>query len=181
MWTTDKGSECGILAFAANLAKALSTGDARRRGHRFLPSTRQSIIESRNNQINVGINLFVITLAEYMEQIGIYDNANPVQKGALQALLMPVIQYRADVLVRDWDVHPIRDRRGRKGRPRDLRQTRPHPGGATPVPQGLDFVGLFERLRGRRVRREAAWRAARDPLHGQRVRQTAGWAAVMAL
>jgi hypothetical protein len=182
LWTTDKGSETGILAFAANLAKRLFTGDASKIGHRFIQSRRQSIIESRNNQINVRMNLYVILLAEYMEEQGLYNNSDPVQKGALQALLVPVIQYRCDLLVSDWDVHTIRHHNQYvKGKPRDLRQTRPHPGGATPVPQGVDFVGLFERLRGRAVRREPEWRAARDPLHGQRLRQTARWAAVMAL
>ena len=74
----------------------------------------------------------------------------------------------------------VRQRRGPAlGRPCYLFREAPHPTGLRHAPPQLDFVRVYERAQGRRLRREPRWAARRDALYGQPARQALRQAAVM--
>ena len=182
VWTTDKGSETHVTAYAVRAAKQWANGGLPPAvpAHKYLDSTQQSIVESRNNSINVTVNLHFKLVVVYMERVlHAYTRTNPQQKGALQALLLPVVQHGLDQLRSAWNAHMVRSAHSNKGIPNRLRRERPHPGPQTMLPIGVDWTVEYENATGSRLRREPSWAAARDPLYGQPQRQAARAAAIM--
>ena len=182
VWTTDCGTETYVTALAARMMKRWANGGATPQvpAHRFLSSTRQSIVESRNNQINTHLCLHAKLTLVFMEEVmGVLDRANPFHKGAIQVLMGAVLQHAANAERRRWDVHPVRNNHGTKGVPRTLRQQRAHPGPRTPMARGVDFVAEYEHACGTSLPREPTWATRRDPLYGQPQSQALRKAAVL--
>ena len=176
-----------MTAYAQHLTSRWASGNAppppnRVRPHRFLPSTRQSIVESRNNQLNDNINLKAKLVLVYMEEVlHILDRTNSHEKGAVQALMSQAMQAGLDGLLRVWDLHPVRTAHRTKGVPWKLREERRYPGVRVPLPANFDMVTSYEAANRKVLRREPTWAAARDPLYGQPARRAARAQAVMAL
>ena len=181
IWTTDKGTETVVTAFAARyIAQQVNASIAR--AHRFLPSTRQSFVERFNGEINVKVNYPLKVVFIYMQHtLRILDMTNPHHIGAIQTLGQQLLQHGDNLLAASWDRHKVRRARGPAiGCPRDLRARKPHPPGRTQVPPGIDFVALYEQSNQRQLRRVPSWAAARDPLFYQPHRQAIRAAAVTA-
>jgi hypothetical protein len=183
VWTTDCGTETYVTALAARLMKRWAVGGVPRiPAHRFLSSTRQSIVESRNNQINTHLCLHAKLCFVYMEDVVfVLDRTNPYHKGAVQVLMGALLQHAANGERERWDLHPVRDSRRTKGKPYVLRGQHPHPGPRTPLTRGIDFVDEYERACGTSLPREPSWASRRDPLYGQPQQQALRKAAVLAI
>ena len=185
VWTTDCGTETYVTALACRLMKRWANGGMTPAvvAHRFLTSTRQSIVESRNQQINTHLCLHAKLTLLFMEDVlGVLDRSNPYHKGAVQVLMGAVLQHAANAERRRWDIHPVRHgKRGRKGVPEKLRASHPHPGPRIPLSRGVDFVAEYERLCDRALPREPSWAAERDPLYGQPQQQALRKAAALAV
>ena len=128
IWTTDKGTETVVTAFAARyIAQQVNASISR--AHRFLPSTRQSFVERFNGEINVKVNYPLKVVFIYMQHtLRILDMTNPHHIGAIQTLGQQLLQHGDNLLAASWDRHKVRRARGPAiGCPRDMRAQKPHP------------------------------------------------------
>ena len=92
--------------------------------------------------------------------------ADPIHLGAMQQLLLTLVQHAVDILRRRWNAHRVSSTaRGRRGGvPDQLILQHGHPGGQMQLGMGEDMVARYEAARGTPVRREPVWRAQRDRL-----------------
>jgi hypothetical protein len=175
---TDKGSENLLLAFVCHhvhilfiLTNGLAQQVGYRARHRFVPSTRNRI-ERFWAEVNLRVNLPVKLMLMAMEHQNILDVANRHHIGAIQSLLKPVMQHALDMLKDAYNSHYVRSSRGHGGRPNQLWQLNPHPGGNPSLPLGYDAVAEYESANpGKIVTLRPAWVAERDPISNDQAKR----------
>ena len=80
----------------------------------------------------------------------------------------PLLQHACNLLRETYNAHYVRPTRGQGGgRPDELWQRTPHPGGNPSLPAGYNAVAEYEQANNTNVRLQPDWVAARDPLYHQ--------------
>ena len=101
-------------------------------------------------------------------QLQILDIGQAHHVGAIQALCKPLLQHACNLLRETYNAHYVRPTRGQGGgRPDELWQHTPHPGGNPSLPAGYNAVAEYEQANNTNVRLQPDWVAARDPLYHQ--------------